>query len=102
MQAAPQVAPPLGQPVNIFHQHLDLVTNKDGICQRFYAECPDTITELPDWIMKLRSAVKNAKSGVRWKSMVNLVPGQPAQAVNQVVPFVAVFDMFFSYWNLLA
>ena len=42
--------------------------------------------------MKLRSAVKNARSGVRWRERRVLIPGNQAQQIDQVVPFTAVFD----------
>ena len=56
-------------------------------------QCPREKSRIPDWMKKMCNAIRSARSGLRWKGVVNPAPGLgllPIQ-VDEIIPFTVVF-----------
>jgi hypothetical protein len=73
-------------------KHLDIVSNKSGIAGSFNENCPSRIDEMSNWVKRLRSAIRGAKSGVLWKETRVTDPQSAPMVIDQVVPMTIVFD----------
>ena len=73
-------------------KHLDIVSNKSGIAGYFNENCPSRIDEMSNWIKRLRSAIRGAKSGFLWKETRVANPNLAPEVIDQVVPMTIVFD----------
>ena len=87
----------VAQPVQAVAQykqrkHLDIVSKKSGIAGSFHENCPSRIDEMSNWIKRLRSAIRGAKSGVLWKETRVTDSNSAPEIIDQVVPMTMVFD----------
>ena len=75
------------------NHHLQLTGNRDGILGRFKMQCPREKSRIPDWMKKMCNAIRSARSGLRWKGVVNPAPGLGLLpiAVDEIIPFTVVF-----------
>lgn len=74
------------------YQHLDVITDKDGIAARFKEMCPAHVDQITDWIKRIRAAIRGARSGIKWSESRVLTHGAQPVDIDLVVPLTVVFD----------
>ena len=83
--------PVVGHGAHAQGHHLQLTGDRNGILGRFKMNCPSKKSHLPDWMKKMRNAIRSARSGLRWQGVVNLIQGAPLH-VDEIIPFSVVFS----------
>ena len=82
------------QPFRQRREHLSVVIGVGkSITNGFSTHCPSEAVQMNDWLVKYRSYVAAAESGVQWTELLAPPNAQlPPLQVEVVVPYSEVFD----------